>query len=250
MLNMVQKSFLEAYRVDGEGVPEMAIPIFLEEGECPLFLSDYACVDGVARRKFIMDAPEGLWLGGGAVMIYLPQGAVVIPDRRNGGNLGPSAQGWARYREGHDLRQASIREFSEEIITYTLAGEGDDLYQSCTELVPSGVTPKGRVDYLNLPLDGVSEYGHIQFDNWTYNQKDRVVIYVGNWDLVDFPLAHRLRIIYDDDFPQGRRPGTNPRVIDYRTRKEVGRFEGLQGYLPNDMEFHSVVARSLFSDVM
>lgn len=239
-MNQEQKRFLEDYRTSQPKIDD--IPILLERNDGDVvFLSDYACAQAQARKRFLTEAPAGLWLGGGAVMIGVPQGLVVIPDRRHGGNAGPSAQGWARYGEGGDLSKAARREFGEEVVVYTLAGEDDNLYQPCTEIVPAGVVPKGRVDVLNLELDEFREYGQIEFIGFCSNEKDRAFIYVGFWDLRGLERSHRLRVIWDDDFPGGRRPGTNPRVLDWRSRKEVGRFEGLQGYLPNDMQFHPVI---------
>jgi len=243
-MNAVQQAFLEAYRFKTEDeIPANYVPIFIEKnGNDPVLLPGYACSPKAkAKIEFKTTAPEGLWLCGAAVMIYTPQGIVSIPDRRNGGNLGPSAQGMSLYNEGANLDHTALRELGEEITAYVLAGEGDNLYQSCTEIVPAGLIPIGRVDALNLAFDTALVFGEVKFLTYCRYPQDRVWIYVGLWDLRQLPNADRLRIIWDDDFPQERHPGTNPRVLDYKTRKEVGRFEGLQGYLPNDMTFHSVL---------
>ncbi len=245
LLNEEELAFLEEYRV-GEDVPKNAIPIFYDTGEDePKFLPDYACVGGKARTKFIAEAPRNLWLGGGAILVYVPLGLVVVPDRRKGGNFGPAAQGWARYDEGSDLRLAALREFREELQFYILTrpkpgDDEDSVYLPCVEVVPSGFVAAGHVKILNLPLDHVLEFGQIVFDNWTRNRQDRAIIYVGRYDLRQLPDVERLRIIYDDDFPQERHPGTNPRVVDLKNGQVVGVYDGLQGYLPNDMKFHPV----------
>lgn len=243
-MNEAQRAFLEAYKFAGENlIPRNYIPISIEEdGNDPVPLPGFACNPSTkAKIEFKTKAPPGLWLNGAAVMIYVPQGIVSVPDRRNGGNLGPSAQGVALYDEGFNLEHTALRELGEEITVYVLAGEGDNLYQPCAEIVPAGLIPIGRVDTLNFSFDGVIVYGEVKLLTYCRYPQDRIWIYVGLWDLRQLPNADRLRIIWDDDFPKDRHPGTNPRVLDYKTRKEIGRFEGLQGYLPNDMTFHSVL---------
>jgi hypothetical protein len=218
------------------------VPILVEDGEGkPVFVPGYGAINGAQRTKLIKEAPPGLWLGGGATMIRVPQGIVTSPDRRHGGNAGPAAQGWAKYEEGPDLSKAATREFIEEMSLYTLGGEDDNLYQPCTEIVPFGVPPKGYVRSLNQALAEVEVFGQLDFFCWCKNEKDRAWIYVSMWDLRELPRAHRLRIIWDDDFPKDLHPGSNPRVLSVETGREVGRFEGAQGYLPNDMAFHPVL---------
>lgn len=246
MLNVAEKDFLEPFRIR-ESQKAEGVPIFYHGavGTTPIFLSEYVCPqDGQTRKQFVDNAPKRLWLGGGAVVVLVPQGLVSIPDRRHNGSAGPTAQGWAKHKEGHDLSLAAIRELGEELIVYTLAGEGDNLYQPCTQIVPVGIAPKNRVKALNLPLGYSTEYGLIEHLCWSFNHTDRSLAYVGLWDLRRLPGVGRLRIIWGDDFPGERLPGTNPRVLDLCTKKEVGRFEGLQGYLPNDMDFHPVVTSS------
>ena len=251
-MNAAQQAFLKAYRFNTEAeIPPNYVPIFVEEnkGGDPVFLSGYACSPkAVAKIEFKTMAPEGLWLSGGAVVILTPQGVVSIPDRRLRipgrslkGNLGPAAQGRSLYREGHNLVLTTMRELSEEVIVYTLAGEGDNLFQSCTEVVPAGILPKGRVDNLNLPLDDTLVFGQVEFLGYCRHPLDRVWIHIGVWDLRQLPNADRLRIIWDDDLPQERRMHTNPHVLDYKTGLVVGIFEGIQGYLPLNMSHHPVV---------
>ncbi len=244
-MNQEQKEFLEAFKIKGD-IDKNAIPIFNYDGEStPEFLEGYACIGGDARRHFIAEAPEGLWLGGGAGLITVPQGVVSIPDRRHGGNLGPTAQGWAKYSEGHDLRQAAERELFEEITCYVLGGEGDNLYQQCMEIVPAGVSAKGRADGLNLEFDDVKVFGSIDpvydGDPYVYHYDDRALIWIGHWDLSNLENVERLRIVWEDDFPKGLRPGTNPRVIDRQTKLVVGSYEGAQGYIPNNSKFHTAL---------
>lgn len=245
-MNKEQRSFLKKWKAaEGEIHPE-AIPIFCEDDGGDPFFTGAACVGGgKSRAKFIAEAPKGLWLGGGAVMIYVPQGIVTVPDRRHGGNAGPAAQGWARYDEGEDLSQAADREFQEEITAYVLSGEGDNVYQPCTGIVPKGISPKEKVRSLNLTLDDSMTYGEVRFLAHCRNEQDRAWIWVGLWDLRDLPNANRLRIVWDDDFPQDRHPGTNPRVLSFETGREVGRFEGIQGYLRNDLSFHPVLQQAI-----
>jgi len=125
MLTKTQAEWLDnnGFRLEGEPDPN-TIPIFGGlEGDKSAFTPEHGCVGGAQRAKFIAQAPADLWLGGGAVVIYVQvkvgnesQDAVVgIPDRRHGGNLGPSAQGWAKYAEGGDLSLAALRELAEEI---------------------------------------------------------------------------------------------------------------------------------------
>lgn len=228
-----------------------AIPIALEDEYNSVdFLPGYGCVGGVQRAKFIAEAPAGLWLGGGAVVLKVRvkvgieafrDGFVSIPDRRHGGNAGPTAQGWAKYAEGPDLSITARRELFEEIDVYTLGGEGDDLYQPCTEIIPAGFKPKRRVDSLNLALTNHLVYGTIQPFSRCRNHKDRAYIYVGLWDLSDVPAAHRLRVVWEDDFPHGLRPGTNPRVIGCANGEEMGSFEGAQGFISRNASFHPVM---------
>ena len=241
MLTTEQSNFLKGFALV-EPINPNTVPIFVEGSDGnPVFLSGYGTVGGGQRTQFIKDAPAGLWLGGGATMIRLPQGIVSSPDRRHGGNAGPAAQGWAKYAEGIDLSLAARREYIEEIVLYTLDGEGDDLYQPCVEIVPAGVKPTGHVRSLNQMLASVEEFGQLEFFCWCKNEKDRAWIYVAMLDLQQLPRVHRLRIIWDDDFPKELHPGSNPRVLSALTGQEVGRFEGAQGYLPTDMAFHPVM---------
>jgi len=231
----------------GEDIDPNTVPIFFtsDPDRDPEFVPGYGSVGGGQRGKFIAEAPSGFWLGGGSVIIYVRvdggDAAVAIPDRRHGGNLGPTAQGWAKYAEGLDLAAAALRELVEEIDVYTLGGEGDGLYQPCKEIVPAGCVTKGRVDSLNLDLDAALTFGKVCRSSYCKNTKDRAYIYVGLWDLREVPEAHRLRVVWEDDFPKGLRPGTNPRVISLADGKELGTFEGAQGYIPRGVEFHPVM---------
>lgn len=238
------------FALEGKINPD-TIPIFAEDVDgIPVFQPGFGCVGGAQRAKFIAEAPTGLWLGGGAVVLKVRvkvgieafrDGFVSIPDRRHGGNAGPTAQGWAKYAEGPDLSITARRELFEEIDVYTLGGEGDDLYQPCTEILPAGFKPKRRVDSLNLDMTDHQIYGTIQHFSWCHNEKDRAYIYVGLWDLSDIPRAHRLRVIWEDDFPHGLRPGTNPRVIDCANGDEIGSFEGAQGFISRNASFHPIM---------
>jgi hypothetical protein len=245
MLNAAQAAFLREYIIEG-GVPrnENDLPVFLvNPGEAAVFLPGFAYHGrGKPARYFQNFAPSGLYLGGAALTLLVPHGIVSIPDRRHGGNLGPAAQGWAKYREGYDLRAALLREAWEELTLFLLSGEGDNLYQPCIEIVATEILPKKRVESLRLDLDDVAVYGNISFYDCVINEPDRSFMYIGVWDLRDIENGHRLRVIWDDDFPGGRRPGTNPRVLDHETGEEIGRFEGLQGFLRNDMPLHPAMA--------
>lgn len=240
MLNTRQEEWLNAngYRLVGEIHPD-TIPILVEDPDSkPVCLTGYGCVSDTKRAHFIAEAIEGLWLGGGAVMVRVPEGIVTIPDRRHGGNAGPAAMGWAKYDEGQSLDKTAAREFTEELTIFALAGKGDGLCQTCTEIVPAGVKPKGYVRSLNQALAEVEVYGRLEFLTWSKDEKDRAWIYVAMWDLRNLPRAHRLRVIWNDDLPN---LGSNPRVLSVHTGWEVGRYEGAQGYLPNDLEFHAVL---------
>jgi len=244
-MNEAQRAFFDQNcRIEGlaEEVLGDYIPIYEKEGEVPVFLPGYAChAGGKARAKFVAEAPEGLWLGGGAVVIGIPQGRVSISDRRHGGNSGPSAQGWAKYLEGKNLMLTTLRELGEEIIVYVLSGTGDNVYQPTTEVTPVGLAPKGRVRSLNLKLDDSMVFGSVKFLTYSWNKPDRAVVCVGTWDLRALPHVDRVRIIWEDDFPENRLPGSNPRVLDWHDWLEVGSFEGLQGFLARDLKLHPVM---------
>ncbi len=240
------------FKMETEINPD-SVPIFIENAGVFNPISGYGCVGGQQSAKFRAEAPEGLWLAGGAVVICvridmgngsMRDGLISVPDRRNGGSAYPTAQGWARYVDKDNLALTSRRELEEEIIVYTLGGEGDNLYQPCTEIIPEGFVPKGRVDCLNLTLDDHMVYGQIEHLCWDRNKKDKTQVHVGLWDLRELPRSHRLRVIWEDDFPKNLRPGTNPRVLDLGTMEEIARCEGVQGILPINLPLNSVMSEA------
>lgn len=109
--------------------------------------------------------------------------------------------------------------------------------------MPAGFTAKGRVDSLNLAMDAAFTYGEIEPLYWCKNRKDRAYIHVGRWDLRGVPDADRLRVVWEDDFPNGLRPGTNPRVTSLEDGSYLGSFDGAQGFIPAGASLHPVLAQ-------
>lgn len=234
-LSVLQRSFLDGVPNDDHSAN--SIPVYVRVGE------DYAFVQGVhcpyGRRNEFKLAPEGLFLSGVSIFILVKQGICVVPDRRFGGVFQATAQGWAIRGEGGLPEHNALRELGEEAYVYTV---DDTFNMSCkVELVPQGMSPRGRIPSINLELPNFREFGNIRFLRVNENHAQRVIEFVYCWDLRD--VSESICLIHDDDLPWGGFIGSNPVVLDYNG-KLTHICSGQQGILPLDLAMHSVIAQS------
>lgn len=220
-------------------------------------LTGYGC-EPSRRSEFLEVAPEGVYLFGGAVVCELRSGIVLSPDRRGGGRLMATANGWGR--AGETGAEAACREFFQEAFFWL---DGMDLPASDSrrfdrvQLVPQGIEPRTIVPMLGVMLTGYREIGQLEYVGVNVSEQARVVEFIYRWRLgealTDEEEQKLLRAVWTEQMDRNPNDpkdpgetylGSNFVVYNLATSEYVGTFCGRQPLMDTrQLPYHPAAAR-------
>ena len=173
------------------------------------------------NKEFEKNAPEGLWRGGGILLIKTREGVVVLYDERNKWFKMPG--GVARFSEGQDLSRASVREGVIEEISVTTADEK-------SRLVPKNLSMDVglSIDSWGITTEAIRPCGELTIVGTYFNTTNRCVEVVTMWDISH--VEDELKFFHNEDWFAGGRTGFVPTVIN-RTGQILGIYGGRHGLI-------------------
>lgn len=241
-LNPALADFLTKGGYMAEGPAKDSVPVYLDCGHGNVAKVSGAYCPSNAKGKFVESRPAELFVAGIAMLVVTKMGYVSSPDRRRGRQVMATVQGWMEV--GEDPIETAWRETFEELVVYfvdhvvALSGK--------TQIVPVGVEPKGRIEYLNVELTGTPvEHGHLMFVGVNKNtHQPGVIEFMFIWDLRELGDLN-LCFVQSKEMPDGSILGSNFLVYDIMTGALVGIYSAQQGFFPPDATRHSALVNML-----
>jgi hypothetical protein len=219
-------------------------------------LPNHGC-EPFRRDEFVKTAPEGVFLFGGTVVCELRSGIVLSPDRRGGGRLMATANGWGQ--AGETGEEAASREFFQEVCAWLEGMDlpaGDPNRFKRVQLVPKGIKLRTIVPMLGVTLTSYREVGALQFVDVNVNDSAKVVEFIYRWrlgeGLTEVEEKELLRMIWSEQMDKNPNDpndlgetylGTNFVVVNPETKEYVGTLCGRQPLLKiPQLSYHPAVA--------
>lgn len=242
-LTAVQQFFLKdnGYMAIGPERDIVPIHVKLSDGSFAKVVGAY-CPSN-AKGAFVAKRPAEFFLAGIAMLVLTGMGIVCSPDRRRGRQVMCTVHGWMGAGEGPEdtvIREASVEELTVYSVSNinTLAGK--------TEIVPAGIRPKGRLEYLNVTFENSMEHGSFEFVGVNENvHQPGVIEFMFRWDLRGLGDDVHLCFVQSEEMPDGSILGSNFLVHDIETGDLVGLYIAQQGFFPLDATMHSALVNMM-----